>query len=65
MKPRNRRDRTKREADLIDLPPEIREKIGRVMALLDAVDESEEERQSTQAFIKHATFFHRCTSLKP
>jgi hypothetical protein len=52
------------EIDLDDLPEEIREKINHVVALLDAVDESPEERASTQAFIKTSVFFHRCTTRK-
>jgi hypothetical protein len=52
------------EIDVSDLPEEIAQKIHRVMALLNEIDESEEERASTQAFASTAAFFHRCVSWK-
>jgi hypothetical protein len=53
------------EIDVSDLPPDIREKIDRVVALINEIDETPEERASTQAFASTAAFFHRCASLKP
>jgi hypothetical protein len=65
MKPRNRRDRAEQEIDLDDLPEEIAQKIHRVMALLNEIDETPEERASTQAFIETSVFFQRAIHRLP
>jgi hypothetical protein len=65
MKPRDRRDRAEPEIDLDDLPEEIREKIANVMALLDTVDQSPEEQESSKAFIETSVFFQRAIHRLP